>query len=309
MVLTPINKIGKALALLLTGVILVGKIMACVSKPEATVNAKDSFFYYQIPRNQLDQFRFEPAVKFWNKAMQLSSDSVLVYTQKNRQLLAVLPKQETKKFQDSCCKDSVFHNFRFNNNLPYNLSIRYLEGKSNFYQWEQVKKYIKPAGEVFNSLNVNPIYAQFVLLIECPANPNGISSAGAAGHFQLMPFVARKYGLKISNGEDERINLQRGAYAAALHFKNYCIPMANKMLLKHNIEIQENELWYQLLVLHIYNAGAGNVSKALDIIGFKANGEDIIKQLWQTTAGGFKNSSQNYSQLALAAYMIFSGNG
>ncbi|MFN5890819.1 MAG: hypothetical protein ACK448_10515, partial [Bacteroidota bacterium] len=101
MVLTPINKIGKALALLLTGVILVGKIMACVSKPEATVNAKDSFFYYQIPRNQLDQFRFEPAVKFWNKAMQLSSDSVLVYTQKNRQLLAVLPKQETKKFQDS----------------------------------------------------------------------------------------------------------------------------------------------------------------------------------------------------------------
>ncbi len=306
--LIKINKIGKVLAFLFTGLILVGKILACVGSTELAVNAKDSNFYYSVPRYQLDQFKFESAIKFWHKAMQLSSDSVLVYTQKNRQILAVMPKKETKKFEDSCCKDSVFHNFRFNNNLPYNLSLRYLEGKSDFYQWDQVKKYLKPAGDVFSSLDVNPIYAQFVLLIECPANPNGVSSAGAAGHFQLMPFVARKYGLRITQQEDERKLLDRGAYAAAMHFKQYCIPMANRILKKHNIEIQENELWYQLFVLHIYNAGAGNVAKAMDVIGSNVSGSEIIKQLWQTTAGGFKNSSQNYSQLAVAAYLIFAGN-
>ncbi len=308
MVLIKVNSIGKGLTLIFTGLILVGKILACVGSTNVPLTVKDTFFYYKIPPYQLDQFKFESSVKFWHKAMQLSSDSVIVYTQKNRQVLAILPKSDTKKFADSCCKDSVFHNFRFNHNVPYNTSLRYLEGKSLFYQWDQVKKYIRPAGEVFSSLNVNPIYAQFVLLIECPANPNGISTAGAAGHFQLMPFVAKKYGLKITQNEDERIDLQRGAYAAAMHFKKYCIPLANRILEKHNIQIQEDELWYQLFVLHIYNAGAGNVSKAMDIIGGDNQGVEIIKKLWQTTAGGFKNSSQNYSQLAVAAYLIFSGN-
>ncbi len=308
MELIKVNSIGKIITSIFTGLILVGKILACVGSTNVISNSKDTFFYYSVPQYQLDQFRFESSVKFWHKAMQLSSDSVIVYTQKNRQVLVVLPKTETKKFEDSCCKDSVFHNFRFNHNVPYNTSLRYLEGKSSFYQWNQVKKYIQPAGEVFKSLNVNPIYAEFVLLIECPANPNGISSAGAAGHFQLMPFVAKKYGLKINQEEDERKDLQRGAYAAAMHFKNYCLPMANRILEKYHIDIQEDELWYQLFVLHIYNAGAGNVSKAMEHIRDNVRGAELIKQLWQTTAGGFRNSSQNYSQLAIAAYMIFSGN-
>ena len=31
----------------------------------------------------------------------------------------------------------------------------------------------------------------------------------------------------------------------------------------------------------------------------------LIQTVWQTTYGGFKNASQNYSQLALAAYCNF----
>lgn len=281
------------------------QLLACNNSGTTKALVEDSAFFYKIPYNQIQAFQFEKEVQFWHYAMQLSPDSVLIYTQQKRQILAKLPKSEVLNFKDSCCKDSVFHNFRFHNNLPYNFPLRYLEGKSNFYQWEQVENYIKPAGIVFSELDVNPIYAQFVLLVECPSNPAGRSSAGAVGHFQLMPFVAKKYGLKISVVEDERTNLQKGAYAAAMHFKQYCIPMANRILTYHNMPIEENELWYQLFVLHIYNAGAGNVAKVMQVVQPQISGPELIKQLWHTSAGGFKNSSQNYTQIAIAAYLNF----
>ncbi len=300
-----INKIISILIRCSTSVLLYSQLLACTNHTSTNIVDRDTAFFYKIPYNQIQSFQVEKEVQFWHYAMQLSPDSVLIYTQQKRQVLAKLHKNQVLNFKDSCCKDSVFHNFRFHNNLPYNLPLRYLEGKSNFYQWEQVKQYIKPAGRIFSELDVNPIYAQFVLLVECPSNPSGRSSAGAVGHFQLMPFVAKKYGLKISIEEDERTDLQKGAYAAAMHFKQYCIPMANRILNKHNIPIEENELWYQLFVLHIYNAGAGNVAKAIQVVPTQIGGPELIKQLWHTSAGGFKNSSQNYTQIAIAAYLNF----
>jgi hypothetical protein len=56
-----------------------------------------------------------------------------------------------------------------------------------------------------------------------------------------------------------------------------------------------------MLVMHIYHAGAGNVIAALDQINPTEGGMGLIQQLWQTEAAGFKNASQNYSQIALAA--------
>jgi hypothetical protein len=36
----------------------------------------------------------------------------------------------------------------------------------------------------------------------------------------------------------------------------------------------------------------------------KIGSQQIILDMWQNTAGGFGNNSQNYSQLALAAQLI-----
>jgi hypothetical protein len=57
--------------------------------------------------------------------------------------------------------------------------------------------------------------------------------------------------------------------------------------------------------MHIYNAGAGNVQLALDAIPQPGIGIDLIKQLWNTSAGRFKSASQNYSQLILAAFLEY----
>jgi hypothetical protein len=65
----------------------------------------------------------------------------------------------------------------------------------------------------------------------------------------------------------------------------------------------EEELWFRLLVMHIYHAGAYNVQKALYSFAPKEGNMELIYTLWQTQAGRFKSSSQNYSQLVLAAML------
>jgi hypothetical protein len=57
--------------------------------------------------------------------------------------------------------------------------------------------------------------------------------------------------------------------------------------------------------MHSYHAGAGNVACALNKINPKTGGQELIIKLWKTEACGFKNESQNYSQLALAALLNF----
>ena len=57
--------------------------------------------------------------------------------------------------------------------------------------------------------------------------------------------------------------------------------------------------------MHCYHAGAGNVDGVLTNVVKPTSGDNsIITTIWQSEFGGFKNASQNYSQLALAALLI-----
>ena len=93
--------------------------------------------------------------------------------------------------------------------------------------------------------------------------------------------------------------------AAAKLMKDYCIPNAERMAISVGLEPNHDELWFQLLVMHVYNAGAGNVRKAVQAIGPGKSGGELILKLWKTQAGAFGNSSQNYTQLALASYVNY----
>jgi len=57
-------------------------------------------------------------------------------------------------------------------------------------------------------------------------------------------------------------------------------------------------------VLHIYHAGAGNVGGLIDNMKPETGGMQLITDMWQNEFGGFKNASQNYSQVALASNLI-----
>jgi hypothetical protein len=45
------------------------------------------------------------------------------------------------------------------------------------------------------------------------------------------------------------------------------------------------------------------VSRALSVIQPETGNMDLIKRLWHTSAGGFRNASQNYSQIAIATLL------
>ena len=66
---------------------------------------------------------------------------------------------------------------------------------------------------------------------------------------------------------------------------------------------KENDLWFRLLVMHSYHAGAGNVKKALFTFRPTEGNMNLIYTLWHTETRHFKSASQNYSQLVLAALL------
>jgi len=183
--------------------------------------------------------------------------------------------------------------------------VKFVRGKKEFFDFQKVGPMVDDAKIIFDQYGVNPIYAQFILLIESPNNPKARSISGAVGHYQLMPFVAKKYGLVVSSTRDDRHDFAKSSMAAAKLMKDYCIPNAERMAISIGLEPNHDELWFQLLVMHVYNAGAGNVRKAVQVIGPGKSGGELILKLWKTQAGAFGNSSQNYTQLALASYVNY----
>ncbi|HAE32149.1 MAG TPA: hypothetical protein DCF89_13610 [Flavobacteriales bacterium] len=234
--------------------------------------------------------------------MSMSPDSGLVNVASTREVLFQTSywdykKKTTKerlKFKDSVRKEYC---------LEYGTKLFLTSGKKEFYNIEKVMPSISKGVEVFSELNVDPWYAQAILLIESPGKL-AYSNTGAYGPFQLMKSVARSHGLKVNKYVDERKDFDKSAKGAASLISNTCIPEAVRILSKNDIEYCEDDLWFKLFVLHIYHAGAGNVSGLLGSIDASKGGMELIQTMWQSQWGGFKNASQNYSQVALASMII-----
>lgn len=263
----------------------------------------DSVSRYFVYSNSLYYERWDTLAQpiFWRKIMHLSPDSCVINIASTRQILAVEDFKQWQK-QTEAQKDTYKDSMRECYNLPEDTKIYVTSGKSDFYHFETVFPSISRGVEIFEDMDVDPFYAQAILLIESP-NKLQYSKNGAYGSFQLMKTVARKYGLRVDRYEDERTNFDRSAFAAASLISKVCIPEAKMILNRHNLSFNENDLWFRLLVLHIYHAGSGNINGVLSAIQPTEGGMSLIRTMWVTEWGGFKNSSQNYSQLALASIL------
>lgn len=240
--------------------------------------------------------------QFWKRIMTLSPDSCVINIGSTRQILAYFSlddwdeksDEEKTAYRDSIRK--VYH-------LPESEHIYRTKGKSNFYLFDKVIPTISKGVEIFCKQNVDPWYAQAILLIESPGQLRK-SHTGAYGAFQLMPKVARLMGLAVNRYTDERKNFEKSAVAASKLMKTICIPQAERILTDAKIEYKKTDLWFRLFVMHIYHAGAYNVEKVVKAINPTCGGKALITQMWQTRAGSFGNASQNYSQIALATLMV-----
>lgn len=239
---------------------------------------------------------------FWKQIMLLSPDSCLINIAKNREVAAKMSVKEWNKFSD-VQKDAYRDSIRTIKGLGATDKIYMTSGKNGFYQFDAVIPSVGKGVAVFNDIGVDPWYAQAILMIESPGKI-AKSNAGAYGPFQLMPGVARSHGLRVEKDIDEREDFSKSAQGAASLIAKVCIPEAKKILTAHNIEFNENNLWFRLFVLHVYHAGAGNVAAVMNVILPEKGGGELIQAMWSSSGGQFKNASQNYSQLALAALLI-----
>lgn len=249
-----------------------------------------------------DRWDMLPQPQFWKQIMQLSPDSCLINVAANRVILKKMSIREWSR-QTEAQKEIFKDSLRTANGLVADERIFVTTGKNDFYKFKEVYPSLSKGVEAFEKNGVDPWYAQAILLIESPGQLKK-SVAGAYGAFQLMPSVARAQGLTVNSTVDERKNFDRSAYGAARLLSRVCIPEAKKILNAHNLTYNESDLWFRLFVLHVYHAGAMNVSAVVKKINPTVGSQELITKMWQTSAADFGNNSQNYTQLALASQLI-----
>jgi len=241
-------------------------------------------------------------VIFWRNIMRLHKDTALLNLPENRKVLykvAIRKWDSLSTEQKTAFKDSL----RTAHCLSDSARILLTNGKSFFYDFDKASANFHKGINDFIDNGVDPWYAQSILLIESP-NKLQKSNAGAYGSFQLMKDVARLFGLKVNKTIDERADFDRSAYAASSLIKKICIPKTKQILDSLGIkDYKETDLWFRLLVMHSYHAGAGNVKKALYSFRPTEGNMNLIYTLWNTETKHFRSASQNYSQLVLAAML------
>jgi len=257
--------------------------------------------FIEDPEMHHDDWDDLTQLQFWREIIRLSKDTSIVSLASNRKVLGKIPTHTWYRLNER--QRSIFRNtLRKKFGLIEGEDIYVTHGRNHFYRIDKVLPSIDRAIEHFALEGVNPWYAQAILLIESPGRLQS-SHVGAYGPFQLMEGVARQYGLVVNNSQDDREHFGKSAFAAAKLIKEMCIPYTRKMLQAQGIAYSENDSFFRCLVLHCYHAGPGNVQAALKKINPQYRGMDLIIRLWNTESAGFKNASQNYSQVALAALL------
>ncbi|MEL6844346.1 MAG: transglycosylase SLT domain-containing protein, partial [Bacteroidota bacterium] len=203
-------------------------------------------------------------VRFWRTIMRLPNDTALISAAPSRRILGGINWKQWSKLdegQQLSFKDSLQQVHVLDSTEQLMITF----GKSHYYHFDRVIPTLARGISAFEQVGVDPWYAQAILLIESPGQL-ALSPVGAYGSFQLMESVAIEHGLVVNDSIDERADFFKAATAAASLLGRRCIPQARRIVQKWELPLDEKDLWFRLIVLHIYHAGAGNVGGAVDQI-------------------------------------------
>jgi len=162
---------------------------------------------------------------------------------------------------------SAFH-IEYNPGLE-NIIKHYLKNRKRSYErLMALSQYYFPIfEEALSKYNV-PLEIKYLAVVESALNPRAVSRMGATGLWQFMYGTGKQYNLDITTYTDERSDMLKATDAA-------CQYMVNMYKIFGDWD----------LVLASYNAGPGNVSKAIRRSGGKQNYWNIRPFLPKETQG------------------------
>ena len=151
---------------------------------------------------------------------------------------------------------------------------------------EKMKVWGKPYFDLYDQILLNygiPKEMKYLSVIESHLGAGGTSWAGAVGPWQLMPGVAKEYGLNVGGYWDQRTDYFKSTHVAARIMKKL---------------YAEFEDW--LLVVAAYNCGNGCVRSAIR----RAKSKDF----WQLQYF-LPEETRNHVKKFIATHLIFEGAG
>ena len=151
---------------------------------------------------------------------------------------------------------------------------------------EKMKVWGKPYFDLYDQILFNygiPKEMKYLSVIESHLGAGGISWAGAVGPWQLMPGVAKEYGLQVGGYWDQRTDYFKSTHVAA------------RIMKKLYAEFDD---W--LLVVASYNCGNGCVRSAIR----RAKSKDF----WQLQYF-LPEETRNHVKKFIATHLIFEGAG
>lgn len=112
---------------------------------------------------------------------------------------------------------------------------------------ERIAPYVETIEAALAEHGVPAAYI-YLAMIESGGDASNVSPKGAAGLWQLMPHIARHYGLVVDETTDERLDVKKSSQAAA------------RYLAKH-IKTFDGDI---RVVVAAYNAGGSNLIRTMD---------------------------------------------
>jgi membrane-bound lytic murein transglycosylase D len=128
-----------------------------------------------------------------------------------------------------------------------------------------------------------PGQLKYLAVIESGLRSTALSWAGAVGPWQFMPATGRRYGLKITATQDERMDYIKSTRAATRYLKALYAQFQD---------------W--LLVIAAYNGGEGAVTRAMQ----RSKSNDFWKLQYYLPA-----ESMNHVKKFIATHYVFEGTG
>lgn len=159
-------------------------------------------------------------------------------------------------------------NIEYNQGLENIIKSFLKHRKKSFERLMAISEYYFPMFEEALAKKNVPLEIKYLAVVESALNPKAVSRMGATGLWQFMYQTGKQYNLHIDSYVDERSDPLKASEAAAQYMTNMYRIFGD---------------WD--LVLASYNAGPGNVAKAIRRSGGQQNYWNIRKNLPKETQG------------------------